>query len=54
MAGVPTKALAGNDPGHPGGGRVNMCAQLRYREAGSKPCLAPRTSVAAAEATEAA
>ena len=36
------------------GGRVNVPAQLRYRETGSQHSPAPSTIVTAAEATEAA
>ena len=36
------------------GGRVNVPAQLRYRETGSQHCPAPSTIVTAAKATEAA
>jgi hypothetical protein len=35
------------------GGRVNVPAPLRYRDAGSTYLHAPRASIAAAEATEA-
>jgi len=54
MAGLQARRLACNDTGHAGGGSVNVCAQPRYRETGSKRLQAPRTSIAAAEATEAA
>jgi hypothetical protein len=54
MAGLSARRLACNDPATQGGGRVNLCAQPRYRGAGSKHPHAPRTTIAAAEATEAA
>ena len=54
MAELLARRLACNDPGHPGGGGVKLRAQPRDRDAGSTYLHAPRASIAAAEATEAA